>query len=164
MKKSKKNKRKGFDIPGMKHMRCPYCGNTVHLRSADGIYKENKNNAMLYVCSKYPECDAYVSVQSGTNIPLGSLANAKLRSLRITAHRQFNKLYESGLMPRKDAYNWLAYMINSPLSHAHIGHQSEYYCNIIIEESKKLYDSLSQTYKNKYRQATASGGGFYATQ
>ena len=54
-------------------MRCPYCGSPVVLRSADGIYRENSQGAMLYVCSRYPECDAYVKVHPGTNIPMGSL-------------------------------------------------------------------------------------------
>ena len=41
-------------------MRCPYCGAPVVYRSADGIYNENKADTMLYVCSHYPERDAYV--------------------------------------------------------------------------------------------------------
>ena len=39
-------------------MRCPYCGSPVILRSADGIYRENANGTMLYVCKRYPICDA----------------------------------------------------------------------------------------------------------
>ena len=39
-------------------MKCPYCGKNVVFRSADGVYKENKFNTMLYVCSDYPKCDA----------------------------------------------------------------------------------------------------------
>ena len=58
-----------------KPMRCPYCGAPVVYRSADGIYHENKAGTMLYVCSRYPECDAYVRAQPGTSLPLGTLAN-----------------------------------------------------------------------------------------
>ena len=68
MNKNKK-KRKGFNATSM---RCPYCGSTVVYRSADGIYHENKKGTMLYVCSNFPECDAYVRVHAGTNIPVGS--------------------------------------------------------------------------------------------
>ena len=50
-------------------MRCQYCGGTVVLRSADGIYHENHSHTMLYVCSNYPRCDAYVRTHPGTNIP-----------------------------------------------------------------------------------------------
>jgi len=165
MKKSKTNKRKGFDIPGMKHMRCPYCGSAVHFRSADGIYKSNNGNAKLYVCSKYPSCDSYVRVHPGTMTPVGSLANAKLRAIRVTAHKHFDKLHETGLMTKKEAYAWLAFMLQSPMSQAHIGYQSEYYCNRIIEESDKLVGNLKWKLNNKTQHKPGkTGGETYAAQ
>ena len=109
-------------------MRCPYCGSPVILRSADGIYRENSQGAMLYVCSRYPECDAYVKVHPGTNIPMGSLANHELRTLRRTAHYYFDQLYKTGRMTRQESYRWLADKICVPLKDAHIGHLGEYYC------------------------------------
>ncbi len=96
-------------------MRCPYCGSPVVLRSADGIYRENSQGAMLYVCSRYPECDAYVKVHPGTNIPMGSLANHELRTLRRTAHYYFDQLYKIGRMTRQESYRWLADKICVPL-------------------------------------------------
>ena len=75
MNKHNKKKRKGFNASSM---RCPYCGGTVVYRSTDGIYHDNKRGMMLYVCSNYPECDSYVRVHAGTNIPVGSLANHEL--------------------------------------------------------------------------------------
>ena len=50
-----KNKRKGIDRTAP---RCPYCGSHTILRSADGIYRENARNDMLYVCKNYPACDS----------------------------------------------------------------------------------------------------------
>ena len=165
MKKSKTTKRKGFDIPGMKHIRCPYCGSAVHFRSADGIYKNNNSNAKLYVCSKYPSCDSYVRVHPGTMTPVGSLANAKLRAIRVTAHKHFDKLHETGLMTKKEAYAWLAFMLQSPMSQAHIGYQSEYYCSRIIEESDKLAGNLKWKLNNKTRHKPGkTGGEHYAAQ
>ena len=131
----KKKKRKGVNASSM---RCPYCGSTVVYRSADGIYQDNSNGTMLYVCSKYPECDAYVRVHVGTNIPVGTLANHELRELRKTAHHYFDQLYKSGYMTKDDAYHWLAEVIMAPLSEAHIGCLGEYYCRMVIEESCKL--------------------------
>ena len=84
--KTKKKKRKGFQAG---NMRCPYCGSPVIFRSADGIYHDNSKGMMLYVCSHYPQCDAYVRVHAGTKIPVGSLANHELRTLRRTAHQDF---------------------------------------------------------------------------
>lgn len=108
---------------------------------------------MLYVCSRYPECDAYVRVHKGTKTPVGSLADHNLRALRKEAHRYFNRLYESGLMDKQDAYQWLADIISAPMSEAHIGHLGEYYCRQVIQESKKLLDA------RKRRRFQVIGGG-----
>jgi predicted RNA-binding Zn-ribbon protein involved in translation (DUF1610 family) len=135
--KSKKKQRKRPDTVGT---RCPYCGGAIIYRSADGIYRENSRNAMLYVCSNYPACDAYVRVHAGTNIPVGSLANHELRALRNTAHRHFDLLHQSGMMSKQDAYRWLADLTSAPLSQAHIGHLGEYYCKLVIEESSRMLE------------------------
>jgi ssDNA-binding Zn-finger/Zn-ribbon topoisomerase 1 len=118
--------------------RCPYCGGSVVLRSADGIYKDNSRNAMLYVCANYPQCDAYVRVHEGTKIPVGTLANPELRALRKEAHDYFNRLYLTGRMSKDDAYAWLAAILQAPHTQAHIGHLTEYYCTVVIEECKKI--------------------------
>lgn len=115
-----------------------YCGSPAILRSADGIYRDNNKNTMLYVCKNYPECDAYVRVHTGTTIPVGSLANHELRTLRRTAHQYFDQLYLSGMMSKQDAYQWLADLLSAPLSKAHIGYLGEYYCKVVIEESRKM--------------------------
>ncbi len=137
MKKQTKKKRKGLEIS---RMRCPYCGASVVYRSADGIYRDNSRGTMLYVCSHYPQCDSYVRVHAGTNIPVGTLANHELRTLRRTAHHYFDQLYQSGMMSKQDAYQWLADLICAPLSEAHIGYLGEYYCKQVIEESRKLLE------------------------
>lgn len=118
-------------------MRCPYCGGKVVFRSADGVYKENKFQTMLYACSNYPKCDAYVRVKPGTKKPVGTLADAKLRALRTEAHFYFDQIYESGYMTKTQAYQWLAYKVSAPLSQAHIGYMREYYCQKVIEECRR---------------------------
>lgn len=134
----KKNKKSQGKQRGS--MRCPYCGSPVVFRSADGIYYDNSREVMLYVCSKYPECDAYVRVHVGTKIPVGTLANHELRTLRRMAHRYFNQLYLSGIMSKRDAYRWLGDLIGAPQSEAHIGYLGEYYCGQVIEKSQKLLE------------------------
>ena len=150
---NKKKKRKGFNRSSM---RCPYCGSPVIYRSADGIYRDNSRGTMLYVCSHYPGGDAYVRVHTGTNIPVGSMANHELRTLRRTAHHYFDQLYESGYMSKQDAYQWLADLIMVPLSEAHIGYLGEYYCKQVIEESRKLLER--QKAKTRGRYYTQKGG------
>lgn len=148
-----KKKKKGMHPSGM---RCPYCGGTLTLRSADGIYHDNSNNTMLYVCSNYPQCDAYVRTHPGTTIPVGTPANRKLRNLRNEAHRHFDQLYRSGFMSKQDAYLWLAALLQAPLSQAHIGYLGEYYCTQVIEESKKLLERQERKRRSCFR--LAEGG------
>jgi hypothetical protein len=145
VKKLKKKKSKHIS-PGTKSNHCPYCGNSIEFRSADGIYKENKAGTMLYVCSRYPVCDAYVRILPGTKIPIGSMANGSLRALRNEAHRHFDRLHINGIMSRKQAYEWLAHMIQAPLSKTHIGHMGEYYCSQVIDESKRLLENQHKTH------------------
>ncbi len=148
-----KHKKKGIDPT---RLRCQYCGGSVVLRSADGIYRKNPNHTMLYVCSNYPRCDAYVRTHSGTSIPVGTLANPRLRKLRHQAHYYFNQLYYSGLMSKQEAYLWLTELLQIPPSEAHIGLLGEYYCNEVIKESKKL---LAQRKQNHSADAHYSEGG-----
>ena len=130
-----KKKRKGVKNTAPK---CPYCGSHTIFRSAEGIYHKNPEREMLYVCKNYPTCDAYVRVHRGTRIPMGVPANWKLRRLRNEAHHYFDQLYKSGYMSRQDAYHWLADILCVPYSQAHIGYLGEYYCQKVIEESKKM--------------------------
>ncbi len=129
----KKKKRKRTQA-----MRCPVCGANMILRSADGIYHENLNHTMLYVCKNYPQCDTYVRTHPGTTIPVGTPANRELRALRNEAHHYFDQLYRSGFMSKQEAYLWLASLLQVPLSQAHIGYLGDYYCREVIRESKKL--------------------------
>ena len=130
-----KKKRKGVKNTAPKF---PYCGSHTIFRSAEGIYHKNPEREMLYVCKNYPTCDAYVRVHRGTRIPMGVPANWKLRRLRNEAHHYFDQLYKSGYMSRQDAYHWLADILRVPYSQAHIGYLGEYYCQKVIEESKKM--------------------------
>lgn len=129
-----KTKRKGISKTAP---RCPYCGSHTILRSADGIYRDNSRDEMLYVCKNYPACDAYVRVQKGTTIPLGTVANRELRELRAEAHRQFDKLYKQGYMSKHDAYQWLGAVLGVSASQAHIAQLGVCGCNLVIREAKR---------------------------
>jgi ssDNA-binding Zn-finger/Zn-ribbon topoisomerase 1 len=167
----KKNKKQNpLAVLGTKSGRCPYCGSPVKLCSADGIYRDNSAETMLYVCSRYPACDAYVRVIPGTKTPMGRLANGPLRALRHEAHLYFDRLHLSGLMSRKEAYVWLAAMLQAPLSQTHIGYLSDYCCRQVIEESKRLLENRMQTKELtlddkqewSHRLRRALGDGVYA--
>lgn len=130
-----KNNKKGNNPS---KMRCPYCGAPMILRSADGIYKDNSQQAMLYVCKNYPDCNTYVRTKPGTALPLGTPANQELRALRIQAHRSFDALHRAGHMTKRDAYLWLAEILQAPQSKAHIGYLGEYSCKQVILESTRM--------------------------
>lgn len=57
-----KKKKKGINPSAM---RCQYCGGTVLLRSADGIYHENTAIPMYMFAAIYLRCDAYVRTHPG---------------------------------------------------------------------------------------------------
>lgn len=160
--KRKKKRQAHEHLPGMRTMRCPYCKRPVVARSAEGIYHNNAEGVNLLVCSGYPTCDAYVRTHPGTNIPMGSLANKQLRTLRRKAHDQFNQLYQLGVMSKNDAYSWLASVLNVPKSQAHIGYLGDYYCQMVIEESQKLLERRGALGTGRRQLPMAAGGEPYA--
>lgn len=160
MKKTKKRQAHEY-LPGMRTMRCPYCKSPLVVRSAEGIYRSGAKGVQLLACSNYPACDAYVRVHPGTTTPMGSLANRQLRALRRRAHEQFNKLYTMDLMSKIDAYSWLAGVLNVPKSQAHIGYLGDYYCQVVIDESRKLLERRGMI-QTSGQQRLASGGDWYA--
>ena len=46
------------------YVKCPYCGAQAMLRPAHVVHGDQaKQGQYLYVCNRYPKCDAYVGVQ-----------------------------------------------------------------------------------------------------
>ncbi len=140
MKKYHDRKNSPATLAGAGQLRC-HCGCQAVLRPAYEVCKGMKPGTMAYVCAKYPLCDSYVLAKPDTQEPMGSLAGPKLRLLRREAHIHFGRLYQSGLMTKRKAYEWLSYTVQAPMAHAHIGHLGEYYCQVVIRESKKLMDT-----------------------
>lgn len=107
-------------------MKCPYCGAEVLLKDISYVYHKSKMQDKLkgekvWVCSNYPTCNSYVRCQKGTDIPLGRIANARLRTLRAEAHKQFDMIWKSGTKSRQDSYIWLSKQLNIDVSECHIG-------------------------------------------
>lgn len=112
---------------------CPYCGASAVLRDSSEVY--HKSFGKVWVCSNYPKCNAYVGCHANTNIPLGSLANRKLRYLRLECHRKFDKLWKNGKMHRITAYELLSriFKIEKP----HIGDFTEEQCQKLLKVFSK---------------------------
>lgn len=102
------------------------------LRPAAEIYRDCQNDRKLYVCHNYPACNTYVAAHPGTNQPMGVPANGDLRNLRIQAHRKFDRIWQTGIMTRENAYRWFADSFGLSLKDAHIGMCIEYRCKELI--------------------------------
>lgn len=129
-----KRKRK----PRHKPVYCPYCGSTAVLRDSSYVHGEDNFGGHLYVCAKYPECDAYVSVNESTMDPLGTLADGDLRHKRIVAHRAFDQIWRTGIMTRGEAYRWMQARLALNRSQAHISRFSGYLCDVLAAEAHKV--------------------------
>lgn len=132
-------------------MKCPYCGAEVVLRDATYIYHNSKSSqwGKMWVCSNFPKCNAYVGCHKGTTIPLGRLANERLRTLKTEAHRQFDPIWKSGLMSRKEAYRWLADMLHIPTDECHIGMFDIKMCQRVIHLCKKQDNQVINQFREK---------------
>ena len=119
-------------------IKCPYCGRTAVLRKASYVHKNASDRDFLYVCSGYPDCDAYVGVHTGTKLPMGTLADAKLRRKRIETHQVFDAIWQNGILTKKDAYRWMGDIFCLTTAQAHIGHFSHYYCDRLMDASRKV--------------------------
>ncbi len=55
-------------------IRCPYCGAKATLRPSSAVYgNAAKTDGYLYVCDRYPKCDAYVAAHRKSRLPMWNL-------------------------------------------------------------------------------------------
>lgn len=120
-----------------KQICCPYCGSTAILKDTSFIHGRSASG-QVYVCSKYPACDSYVGVKSGTKLPLGTLANRELRQKRIQTHHIFDQLWKRKIFTRSQAYLWASDRLGLPMQETHIGRFSTYMCDQLAAESLKV--------------------------
>jgi hypothetical protein len=112
---------------------CPYCNKPAQLVSGDKIYRSRPDlkHLKFWLCEP---CDAYVGCHrpnvgfgDGTR-PLGSLANAELRTLRNQTHAKFDPIWKSGGLKRTAAYQWLADQLGIPVKETHIAQFNKETC------------------------------------
>jgi len=110
-----------YPVPEM----CTYCGEKVILTTNDYIYgrryyKQSKysQNCNCYVCVA---CKASVGTHADGTTPLGRLANAKLKVLKMQAHSLFDPIWQSGEMRRGEAYAMLVAKLRIPKDECHFG-------------------------------------------
>jgi len=115
-KTEKGDKRKLIDLYPIPTV-CPYCGQNVIFTSNAELYGKEHGNGKCYKCT---HCDASVGVHNGTHIPLGRLANPRLKMLKRRCHQEFDNLWKSA-SDRDIAYKWLATELGVPANKCHFG-------------------------------------------
>lgn len=117
-----------------KKIQCPYCGAQAVCRPASMVYGNNRwqKHNHLYICSRWPDCDAYVTAHDKDLRPMGTLANKRLRYKRVLAHQALDELRQSQNMDTWAVYLWLQMKLNLSPDQAHIGMFSEEMCDRLI--------------------------------
>lgn len=126
------------------YVKCPYCGAQAFLRPASVVRSHAAPGEEVYVCARYPACDAYVSAHRESRLPMGTLADRSLRQQRRQAHIALNQLWEQGLMTRKEAYRWLQVQLGLPEAEAHIARFSEFRCQQVIDLCGRFTDACKK--------------------
>lgn len=123
---------------------CRYCGSPVVYTSNAEIYGREYGNGKCYLCRN---CRAFVGVHTGTDTPLGTLANDELRQYRKTAHYWFDQIWRKPLRitTRYKAYGWLAEQLGISREYTHIGMFEKEEC----EETIRLSQERIEKYKKR---------------
>lgn len=99
---------------------CRLCGGNVRIGEHAEVYggRSFGDWPWVYLCD---DCGAYVGLHPFTSIPLGTLADARIRAARKACKPAFEKLHRSGGMTRKQAYAALAERLGIPVDECHFG-------------------------------------------
>ncbi|WP_277188234.1 zinc-finger-containing protein [Caballeronia sp. BR00000012568055] len=87
--------RVGRPVKALPHPNCDYCGAPATLaRAGDEIYPYRDNHGSLWICVN---CQAWIGVfpRSTRNVPLGRLADARLRELKAKLHAMLEPLAQA---------------------------------------------------------------------
>jgi len=111
---------------------CPYCHAPAKLVYGHEHYKDRPDlyHAAFWTCDP---CDARVGCHKGTTKPLGTMANMRLRKLRMLAHKAFDKVWIGGKKKRSIAYRRMAKKLGIKENRCHIGEFDVDMCLRVIE-------------------------------
>lgn len=109
---------------------CPECSKPMVLK--DGAFGK------FYGCTGFPQCKTTHGAHPD-GAPLGVPASAETRKARKEAHNQFDQLWKSGLITRKNAYAWLSSVFGHE---AHIGSMTKEQCEFTILASRQRLQEL----------------------
>ena len=118
-----------------KEVLCPYCHKPTIFAKGKMVCPDwdDLYSIKFYLCR---DCDAYCRCYEGTNNPLGTPANKKLRRARLSAYKKFNAIWESGKMSHKASYKWLANALGINVNRCYIRMFDYEMCARVIEICK----------------------------
>ena len=133
---------------------CPYCETLAEF--VDSVFIYGQSHGKVYWC---PKCGAYVGGHKRTDGPLGTLANAELRTLSRKTHLIFDQLWKSGNKTRTEAYRWLSRRLGKEVEETHIALFTEDDCNKTIEHVIYTYHEIRRQFfgEDEGRATTAVG-------
>lgn len=128
---------------------CPYCGEPAELlrgSEADELLHRSRrrSDSPVWACVG---CNACVGCHTGTEMPLGTLADPATRASRVAAHAAFDSLWKHGDAPdgetppmtRGAAYDWMAATLGIDPALAHIAALDRYQCEDLCESVQELW-------------------------
>lgn len=77
---------------------CPYCGAVSKIVDSAALYG-GISYGFVWLCAP---CHAYVGCHPGSKMPLGRLADAKLRTLKMRTHAVFDPFWMASLARLKE--------------------------------------------------------------
>lgn len=120
-------------------MKCPDCGNRM-------IFKDYGPGKQFYGCSNFPKCrTTHAAHPDGS--PMGWPANKQTRKARLRLHREFDYLWQSGIMSRKEAYKLLMSITGLKQEDCHIGKFTENQCDVTIKKLQEIKKSQKDLYR-----------------
>lgn len=117
---------------------CPYCRRPATLVKGQEIYNTREDLWDQYFFCCQP-CGARIGCHIGTTEPMGSMANNRLRQLRIRAHTALDPWWRGGLYTRTQVYEALSKKLKIPLAETHIALFGEAECLEIIKVAPTLF-------------------------
>jgi len=119
-------------------VRCPYCSGLAELVDGRVLFGAKGNAADLYW--RCAPCDAHVRCHRGSQVPLGNLADARLRELRLVAHTAFDRLWQEYGNSRDDCYRWMGRVLGLQdwVKDAHIAMLTQQQCEALIDHCRRV--------------------------
>lgn len=99
---------------------CNLCGGDVEIVGHAEIYNGAEYGCWPYVY-KCEDCDAYVGIHRDTDLPLGTLADKKIREARKDCKHYFMELMRWKDWDMNTGYDWLYKEMDMPRAECHFG-------------------------------------------